>query len=205
MKAKYMLLPVLSAFILLPGNGQGFNGGLLVGFTTSQVDGDTWSGYNNFGFQGGTFVNTSFSETWALQLELKYAGKGAANAFNPDNPEILINELHYIEFPALLQSFYQPKLFFEAGIVPAFLVKSLSKDASGILSENAIDYNAFDFSGVLGINYSLNSRLWVNLRFSYSLFPFYKTRAYSNCRPNYASGCFFNNVIGFGLYYQFLA
>ncbi len=207
-------------------HSQGFKGGLLAGITTSQVDGDNMSGYNKFGFQGGVFVKTYFNPgnlsaftfqytgkagdttdvvlkpRWALQLGLKYAGKGAANRFDPDNPVIRQNILHYVEFPVLMNYYYHDKWFFEGGLIPGYLNKSISK-VLGNTSTNSRDYNKFDLAGALGVNYLFSPQIWLNMRFSYSLFPFYKTQAFSNCRPAYASGCFFNNVIRFGLYYQF--
>lgn len=209
-----------------PLHSQGFKGGLMAGLTASQVDGDNMSGYNKFGFQGGVFVKTHFNPgnasaltfqytgkagdttdvvlkpRWALQLGLKYAAKGAANRFDPDNPAIRQNILHYVEFPVLMNYYYHDKWFFEGGLIPGYLTKSISK-VPGSTSANSRDYNKFDLAGALGVNYFISPQLWLNMRFSYSLFPFYKTQAFSNCRPAYASGCFFNNVIRFGLYYQF--
>ena len=57
--------------------GQNFQGGPILGFTATQVDGDTYSGYNKAGVIIGGFVNKKFSEKWSSQLEIKYIQKGS--------------------------------------------------------------------------------------------------------------------------------
>ena len=56
---------------------QSFNGGLIVGPTFCQVDGDRYFGYHKLGFTAGGYANLPVSDHFALQMELKYTLMGA--------------------------------------------------------------------------------------------------------------------------------
>ena len=75
--------------IVLPAvlSAQRFNGGVLIGLSASQVDGDTYAGFDKVGLQGGVFVNTKFNNAWGAQMELKYNAKGARKKTNESSPE----------------------------------------------------------------------------------------------------------------------
>ncbi len=59
-------------------------------FTATQVDGDTYGGYNKAGFQGGVFVNTRLSDLFSAQLEIKYTGKGARKPVTSRIPRFIL-------------------------------------------------------------------------------------------------------------------
>lgn len=183
--------------------GQRFNGGISGGFTASQIDGDGWSGYNTLGITAGGFVNTWFSKSWGAQFDLLYAEKGASNSFDPDAPEVLTNQLLYIEMPFVALYQYSSKIQAELGLYPAYLIKAQSKDRGAIIKENTDKYNAFDLGGVAGIRYMFTDNFFARLRFAYSLLPFYKLEGAFRCTPRYASGCYFNNTIQISVNYQF--
>lgn len=71
----FIFLGIIFSPLLL--QSQNFKGGLIGGLTASQVDGDSYAGFDKLGIHGGVFVNTGFSELWGFQLEIKYAGRGA--------------------------------------------------------------------------------------------------------------------------------
>jgi len=56
---------------------QDFYAGATGGLVLSQVDGDSFGGYNKFGGNAGLFVRNSFGEKWGGRMELKYIQKGS--------------------------------------------------------------------------------------------------------------------------------
>jgi|GEM_PF-2689027 len=67
------------SFLYRPAQAQ-MGGGILGGVTSSQIDGDSWGGYNFWGHQVGGFVEYSFSEKVGLQLEISQSRRGSREA-----------------------------------------------------------------------------------------------------------------------------
>ena len=97
---------VIAVLLTLAGVGlraQSFDGGLIAGAVTSQVDGDGYAGFHQLGCTGGFFgrIPTDGPSSW--QLELKYSLYGA----HSDSKEVEYGmnpmdiRLHYIEIPVL--------------------------------------------------------------------------------------------------------
>jgi len=189
-------------------NGQAFHGGVLGGFTATQVDGDTYGGYNKAGFQGGVFVNTRLSDLFNAQLEIKYAGKGAKKPVSSSNTDVYTLTLHYIDIPLLASVKVKQIGSVELGLIPAYLFSAQGEDNGGKFpSEYLVSFNKFDISWMVGININLFPKLWMNLRYSYSL---------TSIRPeDYHNGYYtsfgnlfghktgqYNNCMMMGIYYQ---
>lgn len=184
-------------------NGQRFDGGILAGISASQVDGDSYAGFDKVGLQGGVFVATSFTDTWGAQMEIKYTGKGARKEIQ--NIEIYKLSLNYIDIPILLTLTFKEKFIGEAGLVPGYLFS-----ASGYLNGegNVQDFKKFDLSWLLGFRYRLTDNLSLGVRYSYS---FISIRNYTNNSSNYGfvANLFgyntgdYNNYLTFGAYYSF--
>ena len=66
-----LILLVLTALTCSKTFSQPFNAGLIAGATISQVDGDTYYGYNQLGWTAGAYVNLPVSEHFAAQAELR--------------------------------------------------------------------------------------------------------------------------------------
>ena len=193
---------ILVILLFLSGIGvmksQRFNGGISAGFIASQVDGDRLSGYNKIGITGGGFVNTWYNKQWGGQFEIRYAGKGAVD------PQISnIYQVMFIELPVMGLYRYSSKIQAELGLYPAYLIQAQSKEQGANPVEDNKDYHDFDIGGLAGIRYMFSEKMWVNLRFSYSLIPYYKSEEAFRCTPRFASGCYFNNVLQFSINYQF--
>ncbi len=153
-------------------NSQDFNGGILVGISATQVDGDSYGGFNKAGLILGAFVHRDFKEKIAGQIELKYIGKGSTNG-NPRNygyTFLYDLRLHYIEVPVLFQYEVIGNLSLEIGPAFGFLVKSVEKNEQGIMPDSK-PFNKFELSGSVGVGYSFFERFKINARFSYSLLP----------------------------------
>jgi hypothetical protein len=193
---------------IFSANAQVFHGGFLAGFTATQVDGDTYGGYNKAGFQGGVFVNARLSDLFNAQFEIKYTGKGAKKPVSSTDPDVYTLTLHYIDLPLLASVKVKQIGSVELGLVPAYLFSAQGEDNGGKFpSDYLVEFKKFDISSLIGININLFPKLWLNLRYTYSL---------TSIRPGeYPDGYYtwfgklfgqktgqYNNCLMAGIYYQ---
>ena len=188
---------------------QRFNGGILLGVTASQVDGDSYSGFDKVGLQGGVFVNTFLSRNAGLQMEIKYVGRGARKKTSETDTEIYKLTLHYIDIPVFFQYEVQKRIILEAGIITGHLFAASGEDNGGKLDKDyLVDFKKFDLDWSLGLRYRFNENVSAGIRYSYSLFSI---RDYVNSDANYGviANLFgyttgdYNNYLSFGIFYQF--
>ena len=172
---------------------QNFKGGIALGITASQIDGDKNSGYNKLGFNLRTFVKRNFTEKWQGQLEIGFLQKGTKFTEKLDNDGKIENRinLNYLETPILINYIFSEKFDFSFGISPSYLI--------GFSSEiNKVDYtddldklNDFDASALISVNYKLTEKFLLNIRMNYSFLPLKSITPF-----------WFNNCISTCLYYQ---
>ena len=188
---------------------QRFNGGALLGICASQVDGDTYAGFDKVGLQGGVFVNTKFTKAWGAQMEIKYNAKGARKKTSKDDPETYSLTLHYIDLPLMINFTIQDKFIIDAGFVPGYLFAKKGEENGIKFSDEEIKaFKKVDLSWLLGLNYKITDNFIVNIRYSYSLFSI---RDYENVDANYGiiarifgyTNGDYNNFLTMGIYYQF--
>jgi opacity protein-like surface antigen len=202
---------VVIALFIIPViiSAQRFNGGVLFGICASQVDGDTYAGFDKVGLQGGVFVNTKFTKAWGAQMEIKYNGKGARKKTSESDPETYSLTLHYIDLPLMVNFTIQDKFIIDAGFVPGYLfAKNGEEDGIKFSDEEIRAFKKVDLSWLLGLNYKITDNFIVNIRYSYSLFSI---RDYENVNANYGiiaqifgyTNGDYNNFLTMGIYYQF--
>lgn len=181
---KYLLLLVAAAllsFNCLKAHAQSFDGGVMAGVVTSQVDGDGYSGFHQIGWTAGVFgrIPTNGPSSW--QMELKYSLFGAHS--DAKEVEVGMNpmdiRLHYIELPIMFRydlsklNINGKSLDFitlELGLSGDFLVRG-TQSAN---HENNFDNPAWLFlsaTGNLGVQFDINDRFGINIRSMYSLTP----------------------------------
>jgi hypothetical protein len=189
-------------------NAQAFHGGILAGFSATQVDGDTYGGYNKAGFQGGVFVNTRLSDLFTAQLEIKYTGKGARKPVTSTDPAVYNLTLHYIDVPVSVNVRIKQIGSAELGIVPAYLFDASGEDSGGPLpSDYLVTFKKFDLSFMMGINIKVFEKLKLNFRYTYSLLSI-RPEKYENGYYTWFGNLFgpktgqYNNCLLAGLYYQ---
>jgi len=190
-------------------NAQAFHGGVLAGFTATQVDGDTYGGYNKAGFQGGVFVNTRLSDLFSAQLEIKYTGKGARKPVTSTDPSVYNLTLHYIDVPVLINVRVKQIGSAEIGLVPAYLFSVKGEDSGGNFNspDFLVTFNKFDFSWLVGVNINLFPKMWMNLRYTYSLTSI-RPEDYPNGYYTWFGKLFgqksgqYNNCLTMGIYFQ---
>ena len=177
-----------------------FKAGLKAGLATSQVEGDTYGGFDKFGFDGGATLHANINEKWAAQFEILFVQKGSQHVgdVNKGDNRYYLLQLNYIEVPLLLQ-YKQKKFTFEIGPGIGYLINSKEYDETGEVY-NPIPFLRTEVSASIGINYLIYKNLGITWRFTNSLLPI----------REYASGASFwynpgqrNNVLAFTLTYMF--
>lgn len=172
----------------------GFKGGLLGGFCTSQIDGDKLAGYNKLGATAGFFVKRVFSENIQAQMEMRYNQKGAATYKNTPKYRARLN---YIEIPIMGIYSITKTIAVEAGIQPSYLYRAVSLLGS---LEIKSYYRPIDVPLAVGAYYSINNKMKINVRYSYSTISIQKNTMSNNLV--YYGYNSFNNAINFVLYYN---
>jgi hypothetical protein len=176
-----------------------FSGGMMLGFTGSQVDGDTYSGYNKLGLTGGIFVSRKFNDIWSMQAELKYIMKGAAKTTSATDPSIDILGLHYFELPLLCKVKTTKKIEVESGLAEAYLFYATKNDGYGPIKP-IYPINKTDLSWIAGISYLYSEKFTFNLKFSYSLLRISYVAMNLTTWGTYGQ---YNHLLDFAVFYTF--
>lgn len=150
---------------------QRFSGGILAGFNASQVDGDSYAGYNKFGFAFGAFTATNFTDKLSAELQIKFMQKGANKPVTENDLSKYTSKLNYIEIPVLLRFHQNKKISYHLGPGFGYLLKYTVEDENGPLSDDAIHFNSFELCGIAGFQYQIIEKLAVSVSYSYSLMP----------------------------------
>ena len=157
-----------------------FKAGVLGGFTTAQIHGDAYLGFDKIGFNGGGFVTTELSDKFSFGFEIYYINKGSRKnptKFNPSHSSIRLN---YIEIPVLIKYHYK-KITGEIGL-------SYGKLLNQKFLANGLEYtpdseryfNKNEYGYVLGLNYKLKNNFPVNVRYGHSI---WKVRTFTYILP----------------------
>jgi len=182
---------------------QVFNGGILAGGLVSQVDGDTWQGYNKFGFYGGGLVSLKISPHSTLQMEMAYIQKGMRqNADTVTNMgTTYLTRLHYLEIPLLYQFTFAKRLQFEIG--PAMDVFLGSYDeVDGLEANTLVSYRPVSLCGIIGASGFITPHLKATFRFNYSLMSTSSDDVTGQRKILFEEGQY-NNVLSLGLSWYF--
>jgi len=149
---------------------QSFHGGIVAGLTASQVDGDTYAGYDKPGLQGGVFISTSLTQYIDASLEIKYVSRGARNPASDDNTGAYRLGLQYIDLPIVLAARIKKLGSVELGVVPGYLFAIRGEKDDGLLTEeDKAAYHKFDLGTLVGVNIKISEKISLNLRYSYSI------------------------------------
>lgn len=168
------LLIILMIFTGTAVFSQRFEGGVLGGLNASQVDGDSYSGYNKPGIVGGVYVITDLSPTLYSGMEIKFAQKGSRKNpnFKTEDQIKYIMRLNYIDLPLYLGARTSERTSILAGISAGYLFSGKEFNNYGELpEEDRHPFNDFDIQGFLGFRFQMTDRLSVDLRGAYSLLP----------------------------------
>jgi hypothetical protein len=196
---------LISIFLLLFINiiyAQRFDAGVLAGYNATQVEGDTFKGYNKPGLVAGLFVQTDIAPAIFATMEIKYSQKGARNKVKPKDPQKYIMRLGYIDIPVYMAFRTGDKGSIVGGLSTGFLVHSAEFDEYGEFpKEDQNAFNTIDLQPFLGFQFDFLNNLKADLRFALSVLPI---RGQPGEGTNYYwHNNQFNNVISLALYYRF--
>jgi opacity protein-like surface antigen len=179
---------------------QRFEGGILGGFNGSQVDGDTYKGYNKPGILAGTWVQTDFAPAVFAGMELKFSQKGARNRINPKDPKKYIMRLNYVDLPVFIGFRTNDLISVIGGISTGYLISSAEYNEDGKFPpEDQKPFNNFDLQPFVGFQFNFLEKITLDLRLAYSVLP---VRGKPENDLWYWRQNQFNNVISTALYYR---
>ena len=180
-KLHILALAAILSFISFEGRSQSFDGGLIAGAVTSQINGDGYGGFHQLGYTAGFFgrIPTDGPSSW--QMELKYSLYGAHSDAKEEqwglNPMSI--RLHYVELPLLFR--YDLSQFNINGKTLDFITLELGLSGDFLLRgtqsanfEDYFDNDAwlfFSVTGDIGVQFDLNEQLGINIRSMNSLTP----------------------------------
>jgi hypothetical protein len=158
-----------------------FNGGLIAGGNFTQVDGDTYSGYNKAGLNAGGVVYIHFTQYIGISMELLYSQKGSRGI--TDAQSVNVGEyieayhmtLNYAEVPLLfhgITTIFGRKGDLEGGISYGRLIKSsewIGAEPPVVVNPVLNRFNNTDFNYIIGLSVKLYKHWYVNGRFQYSI------------------------------------
>jgi hypothetical protein len=139
------------------------------GLSGTQVDGDTYGGYNKVGINAGVYINRKTGEKTEYAFGLTYIQKGSRSNATIQNPNYYILRLNYVEVPWLFIYNHKSKYRFELGLSGAYLFSNYEEN--GMVGAYKGNLKKFDFCYNMSAGYKLNEHLFVNLKYNYSLLP----------------------------------
>jgi hypothetical protein len=185
-----------------------FTGGLIGGMNISQIDGDSYKGYDKVGINAGGIVFLPFGTdmglplpgTLALSMEILLSQRGSNGGINPSYGVYKqeINML-YGDVPLMLNWYRGPrKSIVGAGFSIGFLGfrEELMDRGMGMQLIKSNDFNFADFSFVLSPNIHVWNGFYLNPRFQYSLISVRRNNSIGNKNQ-------FNNTLSLRLMYLF--
>jgi len=197
---KMRFLKVLIIIIgIYPNNlySQMFGGGIIAGFSTTQVAGDLLGGFNKIGFLAGGYTNLKIKNNINIRFEIKYIEKGSKNPRIKENNFAEIS-LSYIEIPISISLQQKENLGVEFGIYPAFLIDSEMNDYFSKININP-SFIKYDFGIFAGINYKINEKMILNTQISNSIIPI---RPHVSGVTNGINKGQYNTTLNFALHYK---
>jgi hypothetical protein len=177
---------------------QEFNAGIYGGIVASQLDGDTYVGYDKAGLITGAYVNRHFKKQWAWQMGLRYIQKGSSRVSSKLGIYYK-SQMHYMEIPLTIRYHYFKKVDLEAGLSLGYLIKAMEdKDSYGFVEADP-SFNKFELASVFGVNYHFNDKIAFGAHLSYSITA---VRPYSSGYEVFMDKGQHNNILYFTMAYK---
>lgn len=191
---------MLFLFVLTIAKAQRFDGGALLGFNATQVEGDTYKGYHKPGIVAGFYVETDIAPAIFAAMEIKYSQKGARKKSNEKDPTKYIMRLNYIDLPIYMAFRTSENSAIIGGISAGFLISGKELNEYGEFpTEDQNAFNTIDLQPLIGFQFDFLENLKADLRFALSVLP---VRGKPEGTNYYWQNNQFNNVITLALYYQ---
>lgn len=219
------MIPIRSVFLalllLLSGNVSAQNpknyyieepktfvGGLIGGLNFTQVDGDSYKGYHNIGFNTGVVVYTQLVPGISASLEILFSQKGArSNGSQLSNGGITVItrqniKLNYAEIPVQINFFDKKRNHFGAGLSYAQLINSkeeiVGNNTSIKYDPDQYPFKKMDINMILSGQVHVYKGFFAGIRFQYSMLSIR-----DKVDLEYGRAQQFNNVFAVRLMYLF--
>lgn len=168
--------------------------------TATQVDGDTYQGFDKAGLLGGLYVERSFSDRFSLRMELDYIQKGSRKPLDKEDNSYYRMRVNYLEVPLVVRYRVGKKWTLQGGPAFGVLVFSEEDDQTGVLVYSP-EFRKYEYSLSTGFAYDLSEKTAVDVRYGFSVIPirpfdFFSTFTYWDKGQ-------FNSVIQLSLEYRF--
>jgi len=169
-----LILFAIITFIISKSEAQrDFSGGLLLGISASQIDGDNQYKYKKPGLIVGAYVSRALTKHGSLKIESYYIGKGAVlNEDYPDGTTIQVfnTSLHYVEMPFLFNLQIHPKIDIALGIAPSYLFAAKLTSYKAPVDKTSYSLKQFDIQPIGEVDFYLTDKISTSVRYSYSMF-----------------------------------
>jgi hypothetical protein len=200
---KKIILPVLLLFVTQFLVAQRFDGGIIAGFNASQVEGDSFKGYNKPGILAGFYVQTDFAPAIFGGMEIKFSQKGSRKRIKPKDPEPekYIMRLDYVDIPLFAGFRTSDRGSVIAGVSFGYLISGKEFNEYGeFVAEDQNEFNDFDLQPFIGFQFDFLDNLTVDLRGALSVLPIRGQPGEGT--TSYWLNNQFNNVISLAFYYR---
>ncbi|MCB0806204.1 MAG: PorT family protein [Bacteroidales bacterium] len=107
-----------------------------------------------YGYNLGSFLRNSFSNSFAWQIEFLFASKGFVTEIDNNKAEVSLN---YLNWPLLLVYKASPSIGIEAGLEP------------GLLISGEPEYKGFDLGIDFGLSYLIKNKWLLGARYNQGL------------------------------------
>lgn len=207
MKRLLLLMVVVFSFATTT-YGQNFFGGLILGGTTSQVQGDDRGGFHKIGITGGAFAGLHLSEDFDVQMELKYIQKGSRSNDVENRPgtDPFLIKLDYIDLPIVftynlnkmnINDFNMKWMSVEFGLSLDVLL-SARQEIVGVVHNVPEVWRRLALNALIGVRFTINENFDIGIRSVNALTSNCKTSKmpYSNGNVIYSKRLFGN----YGMY-----
>ncbi len=199
-----ILFALLMLFMTLWVSAQRFEGGVIAGFNATQVEGDTFKGYNKPGILAGFFVQTDVAPAIFAGMEIKYSQKGSRKRIkqNDPDPKKYIMRLGYIDLPVFAGFRTSDKGAVVAGVSAGYLMHSMEYNEYGEFPKDDLHvFKNLDLQPFLGFQFDMLEQLKIDLRFALSVLPI-RGQSGEDATTYYWLNNQFNNVISLAAYYN---
>ena len=174
-----------------------FSAGLILGYNSSQIDGDYQTGFDKIGITGGLRGIARFTPRLDFNIEMLYSKKGskilparAQLTVNPKRDRII--DLTYIDAPIFFKWLLKNEAsvwHIELGGIYSRLINSKIteeiKDANRefVYQDAVADFDRDDISVLAGFGYTWQEGVSINLRYAISVNKFYQNPDFQDTIP----------------------
>ena len=203
MKKEFTIL-LICVFLTLSSNSQNFEGGIILGISTSQVGGDNLAGFRKAGILAGVFTSRMISPFLSAKIEMNFIMKGSnnpnmtnGNHKDSNKPDI---SSYYLELPFLVQYHQNEKLKIEGGVLFGYLINGHYNDVIGKIPYNKKPFKNYDIGLLAGLNYKYSENISLNTRLSNSILAIGSEDDFN--LNTYNSKGKYNTVLSFAIHYN---